>query len=79
MYSVFAPVSASHLRSSLATNSGPLSERMRPGTPFHTMTSASAPITLAEDQRPPRAPSGTTAVVPDSVGKAEVERGDILT
>src|SRR5271170_1042785 len=51
MYSVFAPVSASHVRRSLATNSGPLSERICSGTPFVTMTSASAPITFAELQR----------------------------
>ena len=46
MYSVFAPVLASHLRKSLATNSGPLSERRCSGTPFITITSASAEMTL---------------------------------
>ncbi len=51
MYSVFAPVSASHLRRSLATNSGPLPDRRCSGTPFSTMTSASAPITFVLDQR----------------------------
>ena len=34
MYSVFAPVFASHCRRSWATNSGPLSERRCSGTPF---------------------------------------------
>src|ERR1039458_10350914 len=47
MYSVFAPVAASHLRRSSATNSGPLSERRCSGTPFITITSANAPITFA--------------------------------
>ena len=51
MYSVFAPVFASHCRRSLATNSGPLSDRRCSGTPFDTMTSASAEMTLALDQR----------------------------
>jgi hypothetical protein len=50
MHSVFVLVSASHLRRSLATNSGPLSDRRCSDTPFHTMTSANAPITLAFDQ-----------------------------
>ena len=36
------------LRRSLATNSGLWSERISSGTPFHTMTSARALITLAE-------------------------------
>jgi conjugative relaxase-like TrwC/TraI family protein len=35
------------LRRSLAANSGPLSERRCCGTPFSTMTSASAPINVA--------------------------------
>src|ERR1700747_3250228 len=48
MYRVLAPVSASHLRRSLATNSGPLSERRCSGTPFVTITSARASITFAE-------------------------------
>jgi Transposase len=38
-------------RCTLATNSGPLSERRCSGTPFITMTSASAEMTLALDQR----------------------------
>src|ERR1700723_960482 len=50
MYSVLAPVAASHWRRSLATNSGPLSERRCSGTPFMTITSASAAITRALDQ-----------------------------
>src|SRR6267154_959547 len=46
---VFAPVPASHFRSPLATNSGPLSERRCSGTPFIiTITSASASMTFAE-------------------------------
>jgi hypothetical protein len=51
MYKVLAPVFASHFRRSLATNSGPLSDRRCSGTPFITMTSANAPITFAELQR----------------------------
>ena len=51
MYNVFAPVFASHLRRSLATNSGPLSDRRCSGTPFITITSARAPMILALDQR----------------------------
>src|ERR1700749_4464444 len=51
MYSVFAPVSASHLRRSLATNSGPLSDLRCSGTPLVTIPSASPPITFALDQR----------------------------
>src|SRR5260370_8402390 len=39
---------ASHFRRSLATNSGPLSERRCSGTPLVTITSASASITFAE-------------------------------
>ena len=38
-------------RRSLGTNSGPLSDRRCSGTPFITMTSASAEMTLAVDQR----------------------------
>src|SRR5579875_1274319 len=44
-------VLASHLRKSFATNSGPLSERRCSGTPFITITSASALMTRDEDQR----------------------------
>src|ERR1700678_1997344 len=51
MCNVFAPVFASHLRSSMATNSGPLSDRKCSGTPFSTMMSAGAEMTLDEDQR----------------------------
>ena len=47
MYSVLAPVAASHLPSSLATNSGPLSERRCSGTPLITITSANTEITFA--------------------------------
>ncbi len=50
MFSVFAPVAANHLRKSLATNSGPLSERRCSGTSFITTTSANAEITLALGQ-----------------------------
>src|ERR1700733_8866807 len=50
MYSVLAPVVACHLRRSLATNSGPLSERRCSGTPFITITSASTAITRLLDQ-----------------------------
>src|ERR1700757_29386 len=46
-----ASISASHLRRSFATNSGPLSERRCSGIPRITITSARAPITLAELQR----------------------------
>ena len=51
MYSVLGPASASHWRRSLATNSGPLSERICSGTPFQTMTSARAPMTFVLDQQ----------------------------
>src|SRR5271165_5233409 len=51
MYSVFAPVVASQFRKSLATNSGPLSERRCSGTPFITITSASALMTRDDDHR----------------------------
>jgi hypothetical protein len=51
MYNVFAPVFASHWRRSLATNSGPMSDRRCSGTPFITITSASTPMTLDEDHR----------------------------
>jgi hypothetical protein len=51
MYNLFAPVFANHLRGSLATNSGTLSDRRCSGTPFSTITSASAEMTLDEDQR----------------------------
>ena len=47
MYSVAAPVRASHLRSSLATNSGPLSERMYSRMPCSIIASASTSIRLA--------------------------------
>jgi hypothetical protein len=54
------PVAAIHLRRSLATNSGPLSEQICPAAPFITMMSASASITLVDrrflarlSQRPP--------------------------
>ena len=33
MYAVFAPTAAIHSLTAVATNSGPLSERMGPGTP----------------------------------------------
>src|SRR5262252_3842752 len=45
MYSVAQPTRASHCRSSLATNSGPLSERMCSGTPRCFITSAKLSIT----------------------------------
>jgi hypothetical protein len=41
MYSVFAPVFWSHLRRSLAPNSGPLSDRMCSGIPRWTIASDS--------------------------------------
>lgn len=51
IYNVFASVFASHWRRSLATNSGPLSDRRCSGTPFITITSASAEMTMDEDHR----------------------------
>src|SRR5262249_55130870 len=45
MYSVAQPTRASHCRSSLATNSGPLSERRCSGTPRCFITSAKLSIT----------------------------------
>src|SRR5579863_1817680 len=45
MYSVPVPTFASHFRSSSATNSGPLFERMFSGIPRYSITSASALIT----------------------------------
>jgi len=45
MYSAPVPMFANHVRSSLATNSGPLSERMFSGLPRPNITSVSASIT----------------------------------
>src|SRR5271155_1400802 len=45
MYSVSMPTLPSHALSSLATNSGPLSERMCSGIPRNSITSARASIT----------------------------------
>src|ERR1700757_4539067 len=57
MYRVFAPVFASHLRRSLATNSGPLSERMfRNSLPDHDIGHGAdhfrrTPAPLSTDQQ----------------------------
>lgn len=51
IYNFFVPAFASHFRRSLPTNSGSLSDLTSCRTPFITIASADAPITLALDRR----------------------------